>query len=460
MKKTFKLSILVVLLVAITSCNQTNKKMMELIPESAGIIVSINPSKVIDHTGVNVDGDGKLELPGNLGNTITESDKKQLEEGVQKIMKAGADLSNNIYVYITYNRSNTIHVLATTKDATATKAVAEKEGGMTFKAVDGIEMARMGDSYLAIKDDIVVMADNVKDAEIDVKEVFAEKEKNATTNSDIEGVLSEDKDINVYINYESAIEMAKELGNSQIALISGFLTGIKGCGYNVDLSDNKVAVKGQTFVDENADIIKLLNEIKGDASNDFMEFMPADANILFSLSLKGEKLAEFASIKPLLEAQSGNPMLGNANLTDLVKSLDGPIAVGVCVDKEFNPEKVKGSVVITTTKPNEWKALLDGILKMGGMPYQVVTEVKGENVIVKFGVQTNFALNCSNDKAKSVFSDNYIGFCMDLNNNGKTMHMETGAADIKHGEGVFYILNADGKEMAFVDYPEFFESLK
>ena len=199
MKKTFKLSILAVLLVAITSCNQTNKKMMELIPESAGIIVSINPSKVIDHTGVNVDGDGKLELPGNLGNTITESDKKQLEEGVQKIMKAGADLSNNIYVYITYNRSNTIHVLATTKDATATKAVAEKEGGMTFKAVDGIEMARMGDSYLAIKDDIVVMADNVKDAEIDVKEVFAEKEKNATTNSDIEGVLSEDKDINVYI---------------------------------------------------------------------------------------------------------------------------------------------------------------------------------------------------------------------------------------------------------------------
>ena len=464
--KFFKFSFLAILLVAITSCNNGNQKMMELIPDNAGTIISINPAKVIDHTGVKVDDNGKVELPGSLANMIGESDKKEIDDAVQKLTKSGIDLSSNLFVYILNENvygNPPMYVLATTKDASATQALVEKELGETFKNEGDIIVAGKGDYFIAIKDDIVMMGQNVKDAVADAKAAFEAKENSIANNSDIASVLNEDQDINVYINYDAALKMA-QAASSEVAFISGFLSGIKGCGYNVDLSDNKVTVKGRSFVDENADIIKLLNEVKGDASNSFMEYMPQDANILVSISIKGEKLADFQSIKPFLEAQSGSPMFGNANLTELVKSLNGPIAVGVSTGtnvRDFKPENLKGCMVITTNKPAEWKAFLDAIQKLGGnMPYQITTEAKSDFVLVKFGAQTNFALNCNNDKAKSVFSNNYIGVCVDAQNNGQVLHLESGAESIKEGSGVFYILKADGEEMPFAEYPAYFDSLK
>ncbi|MGM9868352.1 MAG: DUF4836 family protein [Sodaliphilus sp.] len=441
--------------------------MMELIPDNAGTIVSINPAKLIDHTGVKVDDNGKVELPGALGSMIGERDKKELDEAVQKLTKSGIDLSNNLFVYImndnATNGEPTVYVIAATKDAAETQALAEKEMGITFKNEGDISLAAQSGFFIGIKDDIVIFGGNVKDAAADAKKTFEEKENSIANNSDIASVLSEDKDINVYVNYEAALKMA-QAAKPEVAFISGFLSGIKGCGYNVDLSDNEVSVEGKTFVDENADIIKLLNDVKGDASNSFMEHMPKDANILFSISIKGEKLAEFQSIKPFLESQTGSSMVGNANLTELVKSLNGPIAVGVSTGgdvKDFKPEKMVGSVVISTSKPAEWKAFLDAMLQLaGGMRYQFATEAKADMVLVKFGAQTNFALNCNDDKAKSIFSNNYIGLCINAKNNGQMLHLECGAESIKEGKGEFYILQSDGNKMPFADYPTFFDAIK
>ena len=127
--KFFKFSFLAILLVAITSCNNGNQKMMELIPDNAGTIISINPAKVIDHTGVKVDDNGKVELPGSLANMIGESDKKEIDDAVQKLTKSGIDLSSNLFVYILNENvygNPPMYVLATTKDASGTQALVKK----------------------------------------------------------------------------------------------------------------------------------------------------------------------------------------------------------------------------------------------------------------------------------------------------------------------------------------------
>ena len=48
--RLLRLSFFAILLIAITSCNKTNEKMMELIPENSTFIASFSPSKILDHT--------------------------------------------------------------------------------------------------------------------------------------------------------------------------------------------------------------------------------------------------------------------------------------------------------------------------------------------------------------------------------------------------------------------------
>ena len=45
--RLLKLSCLAILLIAITSCNKTNEKMMELIPENSTFVASFSPSKIL-----------------------------------------------------------------------------------------------------------------------------------------------------------------------------------------------------------------------------------------------------------------------------------------------------------------------------------------------------------------------------------------------------------------------------
>ena len=58
--RLLKLSCLAILLIAITSCNKTNEKMMELIPENSTFVASFSPSKILDHTGITVDDNGAI----------------------------------------------------------------------------------------------------------------------------------------------------------------------------------------------------------------------------------------------------------------------------------------------------------------------------------------------------------------------------------------------------------------
>ncbi|MBQ0030946.1 MAG: hypothetical protein KBT32_11025, partial [Bacteroidales bacterium] len=226
---------------------------------------------------------------------------------------------------------------------------------------------------------------------------------------------------------------------------------------NIDLSDNEINCTSEVFADDDSDIMKLLNDIKGDASADFLKHMPGKSKLILSASIKGEKLADFAQVKNLLEMGGGYVQ---ADLVSLVKSINGPIALGI--DGELNnKESFAISVVITTSKAAEWKKMIETLLQSkGGAPMPLTIDATAGELVIKVGNNSSFATNATNNEdAKKIFNDNFSGLWMGLPVNGMTMRIDAGANDMKNGNLKFFI-SKDNKNMIFGDYPKFFMALQ
>lgn len=447
--RLLKLSCLAILLIAITSCNKTNEKMMELIPENSTFVASFSPSKILDHTGITVDDNGKLQLPGAL-KELMKFNQKDLDEGIATLKSAEIDPSANVYVYssITDVNDASAVMLAISKDPEKTKAAIEKEIKESFKTVGDFAIIAKSDMCIAIKDDIIAIfgGKKIENAEEFAKEVFTKKEKSVLDNENIKSTLNADADVNYYINLQSYMKL---------------MAGMDGTGVSIDLSDNEIKINSELFADENSDIMKLIKDIQGETSTDFLKYMPAKAKLIFATGIKGEKLAEFEQVKNVLQLISSNPSFGNVNCVELVKSINGPVAFGLDADLKSPMTTLVGTFVITTSKAQEWKKLFETLLSIsGGMPMQFAVEAKSDVVIVKFGMNNSFALDASsNEDAKKVFDGSFYGFWVGLNVDGMTMYVDTQVKDLNKGTAKFYINGKDGNRMIFGDYPLFFKAL-
>lgn len=456
--KIFKLSILAVLLIAITSCNNANKKMMELIPENSTLVFSLNPAKVSEHTGIKVDDNGHVELPGTL-KELAEANTKELDSIATEIAKMGVDPSVNIYGFTNIQdiKEPSFFILATIKDTEAAKALIEKESHKKFKNVGDIEIFEEGNAGVAIKDNIVLIgADQSQNITDVAKKIFAKEGKSILENSEACKTLDADCDINYYVNYASYMKLMAQM-NPKISLVSSFLNGFRGLGANIDLSDNEINCTSEVFADDDSDIMKLLNDIKGDASADFLKHMPGKSKLILSASIKGEKLADFAQVKNLLEMGGGYVQ---ADLVSLVKSINGPIALGI--DGELNnKENFAIAVVITTSKAAEWKKMIETLLQSkGGAPMPLTIDATAGELVIKVGNNSSFATNATNNEdANKIFNDNFSGLWMGFPVNGMTMRIDAGANDMKNGNLKFFI-SKDNKNMIFGDYPKFFMALQ
>lgn len=460
--KILKFSLLAVLLIVITSCNQTNKKMMELIPENSTLVASINTSKVIDHMGITVDDNGKVQLPGELKKLVSDN-QKEFDEAMQKMEKASIDPSANIYFYADMEGGvdGKFVMLAATKDEDKTKVSILEETEKKFKNVDGVDILDFeSNSVVAIKDGVVAVVKS-QDSEQTAVKALSKADKSVLDNDEITSVLNDDSDINMYVNYSSYMNIMTKI-QPQMSLIAGFMSGIRGCGVMISLADNEVNAKSEIFADDDSDIMKLYKEIQGDPSADFLKYMPADAKLMASLSIKGEKLAEFAQVKSALQMISNNPGFGNADFVELVKSINGPIALGMDADVKSISNTFGGAFVLSTSKPAEWKKVFDTLFAvMGSSMVQYSVEEKADAVVVKFGKNIGFASDASKiDAAKSMFTDNFSGMYFNVKVDGMTMVASAYNKDIKHGEGKFLITGKDGKNMIFGDYPIFFNAFQ
>lgn len=460
--KILKFSLLAVLLIVITSCNQTNKKMMELIPENSTLVASINTSKVIDHMGITVDDNGKVQLPGELKKLVSDN-QKEFDEAMQKMEKASIDPSANIYFYADMEGGGDgkFVMLAATKDEDKTKVSILEETEKKFKNVDGVDILDFeSNSVVAIKDGVVAVVKS-QDSEQTAVKALSKADKSVLDNDEITSVLNDDSDINMYVNYSSYMNIMTKI-QPQMSLIAGFMSGIRGCGVMISLADNQVNAKSEIFADDDSDIMKLYKEIQGEPSADFLKYMPADAKLMASLSIKGEKLAEFAQVKSALQMISNNPGFGNADFVELVKSINGPIALGMDADVKSITNTFGGAFVLSTSKPAEWKKVFDTLFAvMGSSMVQYSVEEKADAVVVKFGKNIGFASDASKiGAAKSMFSDNFSGMYFNVKVDGMTMVASAYNKDIKHGEGKFLITGKDGKNMIFGDYPIFFKAFQ
>ncbi|MDO4510244.1 MAG: DUF4836 family protein [Bacteroidales bacterium] len=459
--KLLKLTFVATLLVLITSCNQANKQMMELIPEDATAVVAIDLAKVIDHTGVKIDDNGKLELPGAL-NDMMKAYQKDVDEAMDQLMKANIDPSAKVFIYSELSDFNhpEVNVLAITKDPGAAKEVIEKESKKKFESVDGVDVLTTGTTAFAFKDNMIAVIGDAKGVDAKVKTIFEKKEKSIVGNEEIMKTMEADADINYYMNYQAYMKLVGQM-NPQAALVQGFFSGYRGVGVNISLADNEINAKSEVFADENSDMVKLLNSVKGKASADFLEYMPTSAKCIFSVSINGEKLAEFEQVKSVFHMASAQ--MPQADFVELVKSVNGPVAVGIDADVKAFQGSLTGSIVITTSKAADWKALFDQVFSQlgGGAPVQVTAEAKKDALVVKFGAHSNFTLDASANKdAASLFDDNFSGFWLGLNVDGMEMSTVAGAEDCNHGDLKFLIKGKDGNKMIFGDYPIYFQALE
>lgn len=140
---------------------------------------------------------------------------------------------------------------------------------------------------IAIKDDIIAIfgGNKIENAEEFAKEVFTKKEKSVLDNENIKSTLNADADVNYYINLQSYMKLMAGI-SPQVSLLSGFVAGMDGSGISIDLSNNEININSELFADENSDIMKLIKDIQGETSTDFLKYMPAKAKLILLQELK------------------------------------------------------------------------------------------------------------------------------------------------------------------------------
>lgn len=90
MKKTIKLLLGAIMLVAITSCSNQNKKMLSMIPQDAIVVVNLKSGSIIKNAGLEIDSKGVLALPTSLKSSMGKDDLEAFDDMAKKIAKSAS----------------------------------------------------------------------------------------------------------------------------------------------------------------------------------------------------------------------------------------------------------------------------------------------------------------------------------------------------------------------------------
>ena len=486
--KTIKFLSLAFLLIVVASCSGVDKKMKKMVPKDVIVVASFNPKALIEHSGAEIADDGVIKnLPQSLVAEMTDKDKAQFEEICKGIAKLGVDTENKIYVYFSMDNMQVpvVAYLPLKSDGDTKKALEDGALGgekLTFSEENGIQFTGGSNVGIALKDDIMMVGATMGGSIQDAFKSFAKKQyeadfANITECEGADECLDSDKDVNLYVNMGKVTGLLSMFGDKvdpSFATIMELLSDIKAIAVTSSLADNTLTSEGKFFMDDNSDLAKLMNSAltTGDAS--FLQYVPANMDMVTVVNIQGKNIAQFEQVKALLDAMNEDPTMRDMNIGSLLASANGPLfiaadyngsnlgevnemAIGFKTSKAADFVRLVGNIVRKENVPatlqnNMFSFVVDGGLKFdAGVKGNDMAFIKMRTPDAEETAQGGIDAQEASKLFAGVTAGNYMKFKV----GDYTICGDNVCKDIKNAKGQFYVLGKDGKKLNFMQFLDF-----
>lgn len=391
--KKLGLMLLFAVAMVFVSCKDESKDAITMIPADATYVAALDAGSVIEKAGVKVEGD-EVVFPDSYKSLVdkgmTENDRKQLSA----FAGAGMDFTRKAYVF----GSNDFSVvgIVPVADRVAFKAFVEKTAGAGMESDGDLDKMKAGNSWLFISDKYFVCATPNPSAGDSATEELVKNlitngyENSIAGNADAMEMLGRDVDMSFYADYKKMFEMS---GSGQIIAqiygdaFSSYLEALRGIGATLNFNKSDIEMNYETFIDE-TEATKQAEAILSKPSAEGLKYIPADMQLVFSGSVKGEELLKFDPFSAMLANVKENPFITIDEIKDYIAGIEGPITIG------YN---YADQIVNRSSVPQVYGAIKTG--KADEMCQKLQTSINKLGLIACTRVGDEYVVNLSSDAA-------------------------------------------------------------
>ena len=399
-----KLGLMLLLAVAMVfvSCKEVGKDATSMIPADATYVAAIDGESIIGKAGIKIEG-GEVVFPDSYKSLVEKGMSGNDKQELADFAKAGVDFSRKIYVF---GSSDFEAVgIVPVADRTAFKAYVEKQAGAGMETDGAIDKMETNGTWLMITDAYFVCATPRQPAESGAAEALVKNlvtngyENSIESNADAMEMLGRKVDAAFYADYQKLFEMSgSRQAITQIYgnMFADYLKSFRGIGGTLNFNKGDVEMQYASFVDEN-EAAKQMESIMGKPSAEGLKFIPADMQLVFSGSVKGEELLKVEAFNVMFANMKANPFVTADEIKGYIASIDGPVTIGYnYVDQMLNRSSIPQIYgAIKTGKADELCQKLQssinqmGFIKCTRMGNEYVVSISSD-VAVAFGSADGF----------------------------------------------------------------------
>lgn len=479
--KSLKFMLGLSLLVIATSCNNVNKNLEKMIPGNATAVFCIKLPDILEKAGI--EKDGQVIIPEQLKQVIEKNEDSFFGEFFSNLKQSGIDVEHNMYLFFTKNTFRHV-TLVGINDVDAVKKLIEHRTGQKFIKIEGVNFLRDENLSFIVDDDVLFVGRENRPAEDAVlaKSAGSMLGKNMKSIREVDEIakcIGEKSDINAYFDVQGFNAVLESISGfndvvERYPLLSIFTdSDVKAFAFHVNFEKEGATLQAQLQADENSDFVTLLSTSLSKPDNEFLKAMPNSMKYIFSISVKGDKIMEMDQIKKSLNVLNNFPALEALNIKDIVKTIDGPLAIGVSpsymygdgassllgdwnialVARSKNPEYVVNTIKHFAAENGQPDYVKDGhhVYNYEGKPVYV-----GNIGHAVYAIRLDHELTESSyydyPDLRDRFSKCRFGFYAQADAGATQGFLNFGFTSYKVGEGVFYTANEkDNPALTFIE---------
>ena len=379
----FVVATLVALAVSFTSCQDVNKELLGMVPDDATALIVVDLQEVLTDAGIITDGEVKLTQ--RLSSIIDDNDGSIMGMLLTDLPVSGVDHDNNAVIYFgrkTFGRVCLVHL----SDAKATKDVVERRMGADFSSIEGVDCLTRDDNVVAIINNTLLMAKVNRDVDINKAARVARSIVNGSynsliTNPEVEQALDTDGSLKMWFKGDDLARLLRESSlrdaMEQMPLLPMLLdSDIKAVVASMKLEGKQANITLNIISDEGSEFRRLLRGTLNDPSNSFLKAIPNSMRYIISLSVKGDSFVELPQVKTAIGALKAMPYIGHLDFEGIMRSIDGPLAVGLAPDPTFD-DQWNAVIVARTTMP---QVIVNHVSEFATQMGQAPQVIRGEYV--------------------------------------------------------------------------------
>ena len=344
--KELKFFVATLLLVALAACSSRNENLERMIPADATGVVCFDTPEILKCSQML--SDDKITIPAALQTVIDANDASPLCQVLTDLPVLGLDTGSKAYMFFTLKTFGRVLLIPLDDENAARKTIAQRAGG-DFASVEGIDCIYVEDNFYAVADKTlfvgtVNMPVEREKAARAAAVILQGKSRNITDVPEVKQCIDADGAVNAYLKMEGIRALLKRSKTykeiaERMPLVEVFTqSDIKALTCGIKLENDSVTMNTHFVVEDNSDYVKLMKSTISKPDAEFLGVMPNSMEYIMSMSVNGSRFVELEQIKQLLKAFAKLPYIGRIDLSQMLSTIDGPVAVGLARDPNLEGE--------------------------------------------------------------------------------------------------------------------------